>query len=45
LPLQYSDLVAQREDLEVFVPGAHREQAEHGEGVCQAQVGQSQEHG
>jgi hypothetical protein len=45
LPLQHSDLVAQCEDLEVFVPVTGREQAEHGEGVCQAEVGQSQQHG
>jgi hypothetical protein len=45
LPLQHSDLVAQCKDLEVFVPGAHREQAKHGEGVPQAEVGQSQQHG
>jgi hypothetical protein len=44
LPLQYSDLMPQGEDLEVFVSVAHREQAEHGKGVCQAKVGQSQQH-
>jgi hypothetical protein len=44
LPLQYSDLVAQGEDLEVFVSVALGEQAEQGEGVCQAEVGQSQQH-
>jgi hypothetical protein len=27
LALQYCDLVAQREDLDVFVPVGHREQA------------------
>jgi hypothetical protein len=34
-------LVPQGEDLDVFVPVAHGEQAEQGEGVGQAEVGQS----
>jgi hypothetical protein len=37
--------VAQREDLDVFVLVAYRDQAEQGEGVGQAEVGQSQQHG
>jgi hypothetical protein len=44
LPLQYSDLVPQRQDLDVLVSVAHREQAEQGEGVRQAEVSQSQQH-
>jgi hypothetical protein len=42
LALQHCDLVAQREDLDVFVPVAPREQTEQGEGVGEAEVGQSQ---
>ena len=42
LPLQHSDLVAQREDLDVLGAVAHRDQAKQGEGVGQAEVGQSQ---
>ncbi len=41
LPLQHSNLVAQREDLDVFVSVAHRDQAKQGEGVGQAEEGQS----
>jgi hypothetical protein len=41
LPLQHSDLVAQREDLDVFVPIIYREQAEQSESVGQAEEGQS----
>jgi hypothetical protein len=41
LPLQHSDLVAQREDLDVLVAVAHRDQAKQGEGVGQAEEGQS----
>jgi hypothetical protein len=43
LPLQHSDLVPQGEDLDVFVPVAHRDQAKQGEGVGQAKVGHTTE--
>jgi hypothetical protein len=44
LPLQYSDLVAQHQNLDVLVLVSHRDQAKHGEGVGQAEVSQSQQH-
>jgi hypothetical protein len=44
LALQDGELVAQREDLDVLVHDARRQQAHEGEHVGQRQVGQSQEH-
>jgi hypothetical protein len=41
LPLKHSDLVPQRQDLSVLVSVTHREQAKQGEGVGQAEAGQS----
>ena len=45
LPLQDRELMAQREDLRVFVPAAHRQQPQQREDVRHTEVGQSQEHG
>ena len=45
LPLQDRELMAQREDLGVLVPVAHRQQPQQREDVRHTQVGQSQEHG
>jgi hypothetical protein len=45
LPLQDRELMAQREDLCVFVPAAHRQQPQQREDVRHTEVGQSQEHG
>ena len=45
LPLQDRELVAQREDLCVFVPAAHRQQPQQREHVRHTKVGQSQRHG
>jgi hypothetical protein len=44
LPLQDKELVAQREDLRVFVPVAHRQQPQQYEHICHTKVGQSQQH-
>ena len=45
LPLQDRELVAQREDLRVFVPAAHRQQPQQREHVRHTEIGQSQQHG
>jgi len=45
LPLQDRELVAQHEDLRVFVPAAHRQQPQQREHVRHTEVGQSQHHG
>jgi hypothetical protein len=45
LPFQHCDPVPRHQNLDVLVPIVHREQAKHGEGFCQAEVGQSQQHG
>ncbi|MEE4599218.1 hypothetical protein V2J94_46730 [Streptomyces sp. DSM 41524] len=45
LAFQHGDLVAQGEDLRVLVPVGHRQQAQHPERVCHAQVSQPQKHG
>jgi hypothetical protein len=45
LPLQDQELVAQREDLRVLVPAAHRQQPQQREHVRHTKVGQSQQHG
>ena len=45
LPLQDQELVAQREDLCVFVPAAHRQQPQQREHVRHTEIGQSQQHG
>jgi hypothetical protein len=37
--------VAQREDLCVFVPVAHRQQPQQCEHICHTKVGQSPQHG
>jgi hypothetical protein len=37
--------VPQRQDLDVLIWVVHREQAQQGEGVRQAEIGQSQQHG
>jgi hypothetical protein len=44
LPLQDRELVAQREDLRVFVPVAHRQQPQQREHVRHTEIGQSQQH-
>jgi hypothetical protein len=41
---QHSDLVAQGEDLGVLVAVAHRQQAEHGEGIGHGQIGEAKQH-
>jgi len=41
LPLQHRDLVAQGQNLDVFVVVAHGQQSEHREGVRDAEVCQS----
>lgn len=41
LPFGNRDLMPEREDLSVFVPGTHRQQPEQGERVGHAEVGQS----
>jgi hypothetical protein len=45
LPLQDRELVAQREDLLVFVPAAHRQQPQQREHVRHTEIGQLQQHG
>ena len=45
LPLQDRELVAQREDLRVFVPAAHRQQPQQREYVRHTEIGESQQHG
>jgi hypothetical protein len=42
LPAQHIELVAQRQDLHVLLPIAHRQHTEEGERVRHANVGQSQ---
>ena len=42
---QDRELVAQREDLRVFILAAHRQQPQQRERVRRAEVGQSQQHG
>jgi hypothetical protein len=37
-------LVPQREDLDVFVSVAHRQQPQQGEGVGRGEVGQARQH-
>lgn len=44
LPFQNADLVAQSEDLDIFLPVAHRQQSQHRERVRHTQVRQSQQH-
>jgi hypothetical protein len=44
LPLQDGQLVAQRQDLDVLVRSAHRQQPYEGEHARHGQVGQSQQH-
>ena len=44
LALQHQQLMPQRQDLEVFVPVAHRQQAQECEGVGRSEVGQAQQH-
>ncbi|MFD4761843.1 hypothetical protein ACFWOJ_24125 [Streptomyces sp. NPDC058439] len=44
LALQDQQLVPQRADLDVFVPIAHRQQAQEREGVGHGEVGQAQQH-
>jgi hypothetical protein len=44
LPLQDQELVAQRENLRVLVPAAHRQQPQQREHVRHTKVGQSQQH-
>jgi hypothetical protein len=41
LAFEHRDLMAQGEDLGVFVPVAHRQQSQHGERVRHAQVCES----
>ncbi|MFF3495255.1 hypothetical protein ACFYWS_28335 [Streptomyces sp. NPDC002795] len=43
--LQDGELVPQREDLDVFVVVAHRDQPQGGEGVGDGDAGQAYEHG
>ena len=45
LPLQDRELVAQREDLRVFFPAAHRKQPQQCEHVHNTEIGQLQQHG
>jgi hypothetical protein len=45
LPLQDRELVAQCEDLCVFVPAAHRQQPQEREHIRYTEVSQSQQHG
>ncbi|WUH96085.1 hypothetical protein OG900_06520 [Streptomyces sp. NBC_00433] len=44
MALQNHELVSEREDLDVLVAVAHRQQAEEGEGVGLSEVGQAQQH-
>ncbi|MFD0503455.1 hypothetical protein ACFQ0G_11885 [Streptomyces chiangmaiensis] len=44
LPLQDSQLVAQRQYLDVLVHIAHRQQPDEGEHARHGEVGQSQQH-
>jgi hypothetical protein len=44
LALQDEELVPQRQDLDVFVPVAHRQQAQEREGVGRSERGQAQQH-
>ncbi|MFD4709161.1 hypothetical protein ACFWN5_05590 [Streptomyces sp. NPDC058430] len=43
LTFQHSDLMAQGEDLRIFVPFAHRQQSNEREGVGHGEVGQAQQ--
>jgi hypothetical protein len=45
LALQHRDLVSQRQDLDLFLPIAHRQHTQHHERIRQGQVGESQQHG
>jgi len=44
LPFQNADLVAQGQDLDIFLTVAHRQQSQHRERVRHTQVRQSQQH-
>jgi hypothetical protein len=44
LAFKDGDLVAQGKNLDVFVPIAHRQQPQHGEGVRDGEIGQAEEH-
>ena len=44
MALQNHELVSEREDLDVLVAVAHRQQAQEGEGVGRGEVGQAQQH-
>ncbi|MER6128756.1 hypothetical protein ABT173_40605 [Streptomyces sp. NPDC001795] len=44
LALQYEQLVPQGKDLDVFVPVAHRQQAQERQGVGRGEAGQAQKH-
>jgi hypothetical protein len=44
LPLQHDELVAQRQDLQILLPIAHRQQPYEAEGGRQGEVRQSQQH-
>ncbi|WP_258382468.1 hypothetical protein [Streptomyces sp. NTH33] len=44
LALQDQQLVAQRQDLHVLLPVAHRQQAQEREGVRHGEIGQAQQH-
>jgi hypothetical protein len=44
LTLQHAELMAQRQDLDVLVGVAHRQQPDEGEHARKCQVGQSQQH-
>jgi hypothetical protein len=43
--LQDEELVPQRQDLDVLVMVAHRQQAQEREGIRRSEVGQAQQHG
>jgi hypothetical protein len=43
LALQDQQLVPQRQDLDVFVPVVHRQQAQDGDGVGHGEVGEAQQ--
>jgi hypothetical protein len=45
LALEDGELVAQREDLDVLLGAADRQQSDHGEHARHGEVGQSQQHG
>lgn len=44
LPLQHDELVAQRQDLQILLPIAHRQQPYEAEGGRQGEVQQSQQY-